>query len=407
MTTNGSSGRGRDAELRSFERNRFFHGKLITARDMQTEQEYHAERLNALNRLVLGDGIVRGLTVTGVEDDGEDIEVTIDPGFALDRAGRPIVVERTITSRLRAPTVDKIYVFVAHDEASKERVPVPKSGSSYEEDCTYNRIEETYDVYYRTEMPDRLESVPGVEFPSDDDAPLTELARRYHRNHLESDGQSADGDVDVFIGSFERQSGTWVEAPETDHRPYVYTNDMLYSALTSHVTDFDNPHEVTVEGVSQSVLDAIEKLESVDEFVGRLDELETRLDRVQTERTALEQYVMVETIEAKIDAFGHVNAEFGSGTADEIVERSWNALDETPAMDRTAYLEFVDTVIEWETGLVHELDGDATAERLERYSAAVTGLKTTREELGGEESIVELATAQKRVCKTANSLTQD
>lgn len=410
MTTNEDRGRAGGTDLRPFERNRFFHGKLMTARDMQAEQDYHAGRLNALSGLVVGEGIVRGLEVAAVDDAGDGVEVTVEPGVALDGTGRPIVIEHAVTERLPAPSRDEIHLFVAYDEASKDRVPVPGADHASEEDCTYNRVLETYEVYYRTDPPEHPKSVPAVELPTggdgdgDDGAALTELARTYHRTHLSAAGPASD--PDVFLGSFERQSGAWVEADGTARRPYVYTNDMLYAALVRHATDVGNPHEVSAEGVSDEVLDAIDRLESVDEFVGRLDDLEARLDRVETQKAALERYVMSETVEAKIGAFEHVNAEFGSGTADEIVERSRNRLREAAVTDRADYLAFVDTVLEWETALEHELEGEAADEDLERYSAALAELKATREGLGDGDDLVPLAAAQRQVCTAAGALTR-
>ena len=59
----GEQGRA-DRILEQFERNQFFQGKLMTARDMEAEQEYHAERLHAINRFATGQGILYGAEVS-------------------------------------------------------------------------------------------------------------------------------------------------------------------------------------------------------------------------------------------------------------------------------------------------------------------------------------------------------
>lgn len=85
-----------DCALDRFVRNRFFHGKLMTARDMQLEQEYHADRLETLAQHVTGKGAVCGLAVSVEQESADDpLEVTVEPGYALDWCGRPVLVEDT------------------------------------------------------------------------------------------------------------------------------------------------------------------------------------------------------------------------------------------------------------------------------------------------------------------------
>ena len=53
-----------------FERNRYFHGKLMTARDMEAEQDYLRRRMATLSRGVLGVGVVAGLDSAALEQQG-------------------------------------------------------------------------------------------------------------------------------------------------------------------------------------------------------------------------------------------------------------------------------------------------------------------------------------------------
>lgn len=383
-----------------FERNRFFHGKLMTARDMQAEQDYHVGRLNMLNRLVVGKGIVRGLNVT-VRDADDGLVVEVGPGVALDGDGRLIVVENAATEPLPDATGEEIHVFLKHDEASKDKVPDMGSDRSYEEDCTYNRIVETFKITYREDqdLPDRYgeepedESSGPVDLDVDDESNGIELARSYHRSQLEARGPARDSDV--FLGSFERTSDGWEEKDGVAQRPYVYTNDMLYDVLVDHVTNRENPHQVSFEGAD---------IESAGELVDRMEELEQRVGRIEEQKSSLERYVMNETLEAKIRAFQHVKTEFNSGTAEEIVEQSRRNLHDAAITERGEYLDFIETVVERETALEHELGDDATSDSLSRYSEALTELKTAMEELGNDESVVAIADAQKKICEAAESL---
>jgi hypothetical protein len=51
---------------------RYFHGQMLVAHDLQTEQDYFREKLKLLNRCLHGYGTVCGLKVTPVKDDYKD-----------------------------------------------------------------------------------------------------------------------------------------------------------------------------------------------------------------------------------------------------------------------------------------------------------------------------------------------
>lgn len=70
-----------------FERNNYFHGKMLSARDLRKEQEYFNEKRRLINRMILGWGIVCGLEVC-LEGDC----LVVKPGLALDCCGRELLV---------------------------------------------------------------------------------------------------------------------------------------------------------------------------------------------------------------------------------------------------------------------------------------------------------------------------
>jgi hypothetical protein len=74
------------------ERNRYFHGQLLGVRQFELETEYHSRKRWLVNRLILGYGVVCGLAVRTIE--GEEAKVVVEPGFAIDRWGREILVEK-------------------------------------------------------------------------------------------------------------------------------------------------------------------------------------------------------------------------------------------------------------------------------------------------------------------------
>lgn len=77
------------ADLKTFVRNRYFYGKLLDVSHFESEQAYFNEKRWLLNRLVTGYGVICGLNV-GLTDDSK--QIWVDPGVAIDQAGREIVV---------------------------------------------------------------------------------------------------------------------------------------------------------------------------------------------------------------------------------------------------------------------------------------------------------------------------
>lgn len=75
------------AESHSLERPRFFAGKLLTAKDLELEQQYFLEKLKRHNRSLHGFGIVSGLKVTT-----ESGKIAVDAGMALDCQGNEVVI---------------------------------------------------------------------------------------------------------------------------------------------------------------------------------------------------------------------------------------------------------------------------------------------------------------------------
>lgn len=96
------------------ERNRYFTGKYMAARDFQDEQTYFLSRHRLHNRLLHGWGIVCGLKVTHHPDrrrnpDSECARrwVVVHPGIALDCCGRELIVPCEIAFELPLPRPPK------------------------------------------------------------------------------------------------------------------------------------------------------------------------------------------------------------------------------------------------------------------------------------------------------------
>lgn len=124
------------ATLRYLKRNRFFSGKLLTAEDLELEQEYFREKLKRHNRYLHGFGVVFGLEVS---KSGRD--VAISPGLAIDCQGNEIVIPKPLEQALPSPDLDST-LFLSISYIEKQTDPVPAVVPSCSE-MENSRIEES------------------------------------------------------------------------------------------------------------------------------------------------------------------------------------------------------------------------------------------------------------------------
>ena len=292
-----------DCQLRRPERNHYFHGKLMAARDMAAEQRYNRALVTRQHRYVTGFGVVTGLqaSISRAED---DLDVTIEPGTAIDCCGRPIVVPSETTIRIpedEVPTANEYALWIFYDECVTESVPIPGRETTDERDCAYNRVIESFtlDVTAINEVDGGMKPVPPVAFPESSDQPSgdidleSEVATLIEGRDLETVSLERERDIEairarkmsletsieetldlesiaatwddagpedlpvgcgsheshaVLLGTFSEPGGNEAEL-NTEVRPRVYSNDLLYSAIAHHTADFGNPHEVNARQV--------------------------------------------------------------------------------------------------------------------------------------------------------------
>jgi hypothetical protein len=146
------------------ERNHFFTGKLMTARDFSGEQEYFLSRHRLHNRLLHGWGIVCGLQVERHPNADCANWVAVTPGVAIDCCGRELVLEKRVHVQVYdpddehwAPPPDGLLLYLQYGEAPIDCVPV----LYHESGCDPTRVE-----------PNRIREVarPGV-IPLEDAGP--------------------------------------------------------------------------------------------------------------------------------------------------------------------------------------------------------------------------------------------
>lgn len=111
---------------RRVERNKFFDGKLLTAEDLEAEQDYFLDKHHAHNRLH-GYGTVCGLGVAST-DPPSDV-VIVQPGVAVDCCGRELVVRAPIVVNMSEVAGDEsVYVTLEYGEDPVDPTPAPSSG---------------------------------------------------------------------------------------------------------------------------------------------------------------------------------------------------------------------------------------------------------------------------------------
>lgn len=75
------------------DRNRYFTGKYMRARDFAADQDYFLDRHRLHNRLLHGWGIVCGLEVSSEKRSGCPVEIVVEPGIAIDCCGRELILQ--------------------------------------------------------------------------------------------------------------------------------------------------------------------------------------------------------------------------------------------------------------------------------------------------------------------------
>ena len=145
------------------ERNRYFYGKMLTARDFETEQRYFNNKRRLLNRTLYGAGVVCGLGVCR----NDDVSFSVETGMALDYMGREICVCAPVIRKLRMvegceslERSDRAYLCLQY--AQEEREPVNNIGAADSGSEQYNKIEEGYRLYLSTDEPELSEIYGGA-----------------------------------------------------------------------------------------------------------------------------------------------------------------------------------------------------------------------------------------------------
>lgn len=169
-----------------FSRNRYFHGRLLTASDFEAEQDYLRDKQQFRNLHTHGMGIVSGLSVK-TRDAGKALYIS--SGFAIDRLGREICVPSTVECALSTKS-DRLLLCLGYAETEAKPTPSSRNEATNEgSPAEYARIEEGYEVTL-TPIPRGRRSGPQPILPSQSEPsaliPLAVLQRKGMRWVVES-----------------------------------------------------------------------------------------------------------------------------------------------------------------------------------------------------------------------------
>jgi hypothetical protein len=250
-----------DTDLKTFARNRYHHGQLLTDQSFQLEQYYVKEKIWLGNRLITGYGVVCGLDVKLGDDRGS---VYVTPGVAIDKWGREMIVpadtapqplprgpqgeegggygekgghgekegERRDDRHEQRPEPEDefVQVLICFKECLSDPQPLAVSECGCEETCAAAVIRERYTVILK---PGKAPEIPThCRFPdvfNNDRVDYAALARWVTQEcpRVKGDGCIPLANVRLPRGRGRCESGDI----DISVRPIVYTNDLLFELI--------------------------------------------------------------------------------------------------------------------------------------------------------------------------------
>lgn len=139
----------------------YFDGRLLSAEDLKTEQQYFIHRLKLHNRYLHGYGVVTGLQVA-VSNKTPSVEIVVSPGYAIDRSGNEIVV----SAPQREPLPEKgevTYLYIRWAERKTDYLPVPSKAQGSQDLTEASAVEEYAILEFKSEPPPQKHGRPSED----------------------------------------------------------------------------------------------------------------------------------------------------------------------------------------------------------------------------------------------------
>jgi len=141
--------RSASLHLQSLTRVRYISGQLLSADDLDTEQQYHRDRARLHHRLLHGTGVVAGLVVRTSGG-----QIVVAPGLALDPSGDEIVIaaEHVIALPAKSDGLKAQHVVARYAETLA--VPAPPTGTN-DDEPRFTRVVEGFAITLEAAAPPR------------------------------------------------------------------------------------------------------------------------------------------------------------------------------------------------------------------------------------------------------------
>jgi hypothetical protein len=271
------SPRLRQPSLQAPVRNHYFYGKLLDVYHFEMETQYHNAKRWLLNRLITGYGVVCGLNV---EPGSEGDQIYIEPGVALDKWGREIIVERrhgpvTIPADLldsnsawpeqsgheqeqsaegygskpRNERAEWLYVTICYVECETDPMPVFAGDCDSAQLCATGTIRERFKVEFhrgRHRMPNPECLAP--EFFPNDQLDYASLARFVSKGCPDVPDDPCVVLANIRIVEDQRGHGCERDNIDITVRPIVYSNDLLFKLLLNDDEEEREVHDYHEKG---------------------------------------------------------------------------------------------------------------------------------------------------------------
>ncbi len=246
------------SKLEYFSRNNYFHGKLMTVKDFELEQNYFNSKRHLINRTINGVGLVRGLTVKDVNQrQDETWEATLSEGMLIDENGDEIIVADEKSYKISTKNLSEIDdgnfgLYIKNKPEKHEDVSTPLSGTSCEDTCQKNIIKEKFELFF-----DQLSDLPSVDFdlPKAADPKINNYSHEYYvrrdRDYSYKDCYKKENPK-ILLAVIKKDSTgklTILEQETQYRRQIVYDNIMIYDILQQHISDSKNPHSIDAESI--------------------------------------------------------------------------------------------------------------------------------------------------------------
>lgn len=168
-----------------FERNNYYFGKLLTAKDFESEQRYFNDKRRLINRLTGANGIVSGLGVIAADD----VSIILQAGCAFDASGREIVVPETKVIKLSTIegfsqlSTSTALLGLSYDEQPSDEVYAAMASENA--DIRFNKVMERFkltllDENLTVKLPDSVAEFVGRQLVyQDPDVEVVQITPTY------------------------------------------------------------------------------------------------------------------------------------------------------------------------------------------------------------------------------------